>query len=62
MGLWGHAHREFWVLEKQFPSFSAGHFQQITTQENAVVSFLFYSSLAVFTEKKASDAIRIIEK
>ena len=35
------------VSEMPFPAFSTGHFQQIKTQENAVVSCLFYSSLVL---------------
>ena len=35
------------VSEMPFPAFSLEHFQQINTQENAVVSCLFYSSLVL---------------
>ena len=48
-------------------AFFAGHFQQINTQENVVVSCLFYSSRVLsvmciaYAKKKASDAIRIME-
>ena len=35
------------VSEMPFPEFSLEHFQQINTQENAVVSCLFYSSLVL---------------
>ena len=31
------------VLETRSPAFSAGHFQSIKTEENAVISYLFYS-------------------
>ena len=38
---------KFRVSEMPFPAFSLEHFQQINTQENAVVSCLFYSSLVL---------------
>ena len=55
------------VSEMPLLAFFAGHFQQINTQENVVVSCLFCSSRVLsvmciaYAKKKASDAIRIME-
>ena len=40
---------KFRVWEMPFPAFSAGHFRQINTQENAEVSCLFYPSQVLST-------------
>ena len=48
-GVWGLAPQKmfkFWVSEMPSPAFSAGHFQQIKTKENAVISCLFYPSIS----------------
>ena len=42
-----HKISKFGVWEMPFPAFSAGHFLQINTYENAVVSCLFYPSLVL---------------
>ena len=68
-GNWGHAPLlESRVSEMPLLAFSAEHFQQINTEENVVVSCLFYSSRVLsvrkyiaYAKKKASDAIRIME-
>ena len=46
---------KFGVSEMPSAAFSAGHFQQIKTRENAVISFLFYPCISSVIGKVRTD-------